>query len=552
MHKLDSANNHLGADVHPARKLPNLLVGERDTAVGPVEIPVYHGVAASDAVDAQVAAKRRVLGREAMLPHGLEDRLQVRPADDSLGIGAPGNTFGGIIEAVKRAETAAAIDPGNVEDAERRGFVAAAMDLGCAAAADGDILEVRQDLVFFGKDRQGERLGVHQDPGQSSTCPGNRGCPKEGDDEQGDEPPPEDCHELPMKPMPFFTTPTALRLVSGLHILVLLVCGSLLPARGATFLLPTDGGTIVGQLQVVTTDSRNTLLDIARHFDLGFEEITVANPGVSIWLPGEGTRIVVPTMFILPPKPWQGVVLNIPQRRLYYFPRPKANEPATVITFPIGTARTGWPTPLGTTRITGKYKDPAWFVPKSIQEEHRKQGEFDFPEYFPPGPDNPMGMLAIGTGFDKIFIHSTNRPWGVGMRVSHGCIRLYPEDAAELFADLAVGTPVRIINQPVMLGERDGVLYLGVSNPVGEYPEDVDDLLLRAVDAAALYLEAQPIAPEIDWERVREAVAAKRMLPVPVSVGAPSLDDIIASIAPQHHDFEPYGIDANQGLPPER
>jgi L,D-transpeptidase ErfK/SrfK len=354
-----------------------------------------------------------------------------------------------------------------------------------------------------------------------------------------------------MKPMPSFTTPTALRLVFGLHILVLLVCGSL-PARGATFLLPTDGSNIVGQLQVVTTDSRNTLLDIARHFDLGHEEITVANPGVSIWLPGAGTPIVVPTEFILPPKPWQGVVLNIPQRRLYYFPRPKANEPATVVTFPIGTARSGWPTPLGTTRITGKYKDPAWFVPKSIQEEHRKQGEFDFPEYFPPGPDNPMGMLAIGTGFDKIFIHSTNRPWGVGMRVSHGCIRLYPEDAAYLFPELPVGAPVRFINQPVLVGARGPLLYLSVSKQVGEYPDDVDSLLLRAIDAVALYQETQPIAPEIDWERVREAVDAARMLPVPVSVGAPSLDDLIASIEPQHHDFEPYGIESNQGLPPER
>lgn len=354
-----------------------------------------------------------------------------------------------------------------------------------------------------------------------------------------------------MKRMPFFTTPTVLRLVFGLHILVLLACGSL-PARGATFLLPTDGSNMVGQLQVVTADPRNTLLDIARHFDLGYEEIAVANPGVSIWLPGAGTRIVVPTVFILPPRPWQGIVLNVPQRRLYYFPRPEANEPATVVTFPIGTARAGWPTPLGTTRITGKYRDPAWFPPKSIQEEHRKQGEFDFPEYFPPGPDNPMGMLAIGTGFDKIFIHSTNRPWGVGMRVSHGCIRLYPEDAAELFAELPVGTPLRVVNQPALVGERDGALYLGVSKPVGEYPDDVDDLLLRAVDAVALHLEARSIAPEIDWERVREAVDATRMLPIPVSVGAPSLAELIASVEPQHHDFEPYGVEANQGLPPQR
>jgi L,D-transpeptidase ErfK/SrfK len=351
-----------------------------------------------------------------------------------------------------------------------------------------------------------------------------------------------------MKPVPFFPSSAAVLRLVGLHILALLVCWSI-PGRAATFSLPDDGSNVVGRLQVVTADSRNTLLDIARHFDLGYEEITVANPGVSIWLPGEGTRIVVPTEFVLPPRPWEGVVLNIPQRRLYYFPRPKPKEPATVVTFPIGTARPGWPTPLGTTRITGKYEDPAWFVPKSIQEEHRSQGEFDFPEYFPPGPDNPMGMLAMQTGFDKIFIHSTNRPWGVGMRVSHGCIRLYPEDAAYLFPAVPVGTPVRIINQPVMVGERDGLLYLSVSEPVDAYPDDVDSLLLRAIDALALY-KAQQDSAELDWDRVREAVHARRIVPIPISVGAPSLDDIIASIKPEKYDFEPYGIEANEGLPP--
>jgi L,D-transpeptidase ErfK/SrfK len=336
---------------------------------------------------------------------------------------------------------------------------------------------------------------------------------------------------------------TAARLIFAWHILVALVFWPV-SARGATFFLPTDGSNIVGQLQVVAADSRNTLLDIGRHFDLGFEEITAANPGVSIWLPGEGTRIIVPTQFILPPRPWQGIVINIPQRRLYYFPRHKPRERATVVTFPIGTARPGWPTPLGTTRITGKHKDPAWFVPKSIQEEHRNQGEPDFPEYFPPGPDNPMGMLALETGFAKIFIHGTNRPWGVGMRVTHGCIRLYPEDAAYLFPAVPVGTPVRIINQPVMAGERDTLLYLSVSEPVDDYPGDQVSLLAQAMDALTTY-----DAP-VDWSLVEQAVAAGRMLPIPVSVGAPSLDEITASIKPEIHDFEPYGVEANQGLPP--
>ena len=329
------------------------------------------------------------------------------------------------------------------------------------------------------------------------------------------------------------------------HILVLLLLCRAVPVRGATFPLPTDGSNIVGQLQVVTVDSRNTLLDIARHYELGHEEITRANPGVSIWLPGEGTPIVVPTEFILPPQPWVGIVVNISQRRLYYFPPHKANEPATVVTFPIGISRPGWSTPLGTTRIIGKYKDPAWFVPKSIQEEHRSKGEDNFPDYFPPGPNNPMGMLAMETGFPQIFIHGTNHPWGVGMQVSHGCIHLYPENAAYIFPRLPVGTPVRIINQPVSAGERGGLLYLSVSEPVEGYPGSQDNLLSQAMDALTRY------SPEIDWVRVKQVVDAQPVLPVPVSIGAPSLDRILDSIKPTKYDFEPYGIDANDASPPD-
>jgi L,D-transpeptidase ErfK/SrfK len=333
-------------------------------------------------------------------------------------------------------------------------------------------------------------------------------------------------------------------MIFNLHILMLLACWSV-AVRGATFLLPSDGNNIVGQIQVVTADSRNTLLDIARHFELGFEEITLANPGVSIWLPGEGTRIVVPTEFILPPPPWQGIVVNIPQRRLYYFPPRKVKEPATVITFPLGIARPGWPTPLGSTRITGKHKDPAWFVPKSIQEEQRQAGEPNFPDYFPPGPNNPMGMLALQTGFPQIFIHGTNRPWGVGMKVSHGCLHLYPEHAADLFPQVKIGMPVRFINQPVLVGERDRQLYLSVFEPVDGYPEDPRSLLVQAMDMLLTY-----DAP-IDWKRVEQVVEARRIMPVPIIVGAPGLDDILAALPPQPYTFEPYGIEANDAMPPE-
>lgn len=324
-----------------------------------------------------------------------------------------------------------------------------------------------------------------------------------------------------------------------------------IPGWGATYLLPTDGSNIVGQLRVVVPDPRNTLLDIARHYDLGYNEITAANPGVSIWLPGAGRHIVVPTEFILPPRPWAGIVINIPQRRLYYFPRRKGNEPATVVTFPIGISRPGWSTPLGNTRITAKYKDPSWWVPKDIQEEHRQQGDANFPTYFPPGPNNPMGMLALRTGFAQIYIHGTNRPWGVGMRVSHGCLHLYPENAAYLFPHVPVGTPVRIIDEPVLVGLRRGELYLSVSDPVDGYPGDRDSMVVRALDALVDFkARRKGVIPKIDWGRVRKVVEARQILPVPISVGSPGIDRVIAGIKPEQYGYAPYGSDANDAAPP--
>ena len=323
------------------------------------------------------------------------------------------------------------------------------------------------------------------------------------------------------------------------------------PALAAQFRLPAGDGNVVGQLRVVTADADSTLLDIARHYDLGFNEITAANPGVSIWLPGTGARIVVPTQFILPPKPWVGIVVDIPRRRLYYFPRHAANQPGTVITFPVGISRNGWPTPLGKTSIIAKFKDPKWIVPKDIQQEHQQEGQANYPSYFPPGPDNPMGMLALQTGFPEIYIHGTDRPWGVGMRVSHGCVHLYPENAAYLFPRVPVGTPVRIIDQAVLVGERHHVLYLSVSKPVAGYPGAQDSLRLQVQEAIAQFVRSRRGAlPAIDWSSVRSALAARDITPTPISVGAPALAREIAALAPTPYSFTPYGMSANAAAPP--
>lgn len=318
-----------------------------------------------------------------------------------------------------------------------------------------------------------------------------------------------------------------------------------LPVAAATFTVPADGSTVVGQVLLVDPTPENTMLDIARHFDVGYDEIERANPEQSVWTPNG--NVVVPRQFILPPKPWHGIVVNIPQRRLYYFPPSAKGKAAKVITYPISIAREGWSTPLGTTRIISKDKDPAWFVPKSIQQEHTREDGVEFPEYFPPGPDNPMGMLAMQTGFPGIFIHATNKPWGVGLRTSHGCLHLYPEDAAEIFPIVKIGTPVRVIDQPVLVGKDGSNWVMATFAPVAEYP-DKRPLAERVREV----LSGLPLAPgQIDDARVERLAEQPEPVPVALEAGQPDLADQLARLTAQPYTFTPYGSDANNANLPQ-
>jgi L,D-transpeptidase ErfK/SrfK len=201
----------------------------------------------------------------------------------------------------------------------------------------------------------------------------------------------------------------------------------------------------VGLIQTTIVSADDTLPDIARRFNLGYEEIVRANPGVDPWLPGAGREVVLPTRFILPNAPREGIVLNIPAMRLFYYPARKKNEPATVITYPIGVGRVGWATPEGTTRIFKRTLDPTWRPPPSIREEHLEMGD-ELPEVVLAGPDNPLGRHSFTLGWPGYLVHGTNKPYGVGMRSSHGCIRLYPEDIEQLFDTVPMGT--RASRQP--------------------------------------------------------------------------------------------------------
>ncbi len=288
--------------------------------------------------------------------------------------------------------------------------------------------------------------------------------------------------------------------------MLLLLAGG---AGAATYPMPPPGEDLVGELGVAVVAPGETLLDIARRHGLGLEELKAANPGVDPWLPEPGRRILLPTRYVLPPGPREGIVVNLPELRLYYFPPPGPDGRRVVETYPLGIGAEGRSIPLGRTRIVAKRRDPPWVVPASIREEHAREGN-PLPPVVPPGPDNPLGRFALRLGFPGYLIHGTHRPFSVGMRVSHGCLRLYPEDIERLYARVPVGTPVRIENRPVKVGWSGGMLHVEAHPPLEEDRRRGRSLtpLVRAV----LRL-VQDAIPEVFWEEALEVVRAARGIP---------------------------------------
>ena len=255
------------------------------------------------------------------------------------------------------------------------------------------------------------------------------------------------------------------------------------PQHPNRFELAYADQSVIGEAQIVSVEGDNTLSDLARAYGLGYDEIIAANPGVDPWLPGVGTRVLLPTQYVLPPVR-EGVVLNIAAKRLFYFPPESEGEGPVVYTFPVGIGRVGWETPIGSTTVIAKAKDPSWYVPWSVQQEHKAMGD-PLPAVVPPGPDNPLGAYVLKLDMPGYLIHGTNQPYGVGMRVSHGCVRLYPENIEFLFPQVAIGAAVTIVNEPYLLGERDGDLFFEAHAPLEDDTVDADVRLATAIDAFA-------------------------------------------------------------------
>jgi len=260
-------------------------------------------------------------------------------------------------------------------------------------------------------------------------------------------------------------------------------------------------GTVIGRQRSYLVKTDESLPEIARQYDLGFGAITAANPGVDPFIPDPGRRIVLPTEWILPDAPIRnGIVVNIAEMRLFVFSHDRSQ---IVTTFPIGIGDQGKETPVGTFTVIEKIRNPAWHVPESIRKERP-----DLPAVVPPGPDNPMGSHALRLSKPTVLIHGTNRPWGIGARVSHGCIRLYQEDISRLFGMIRRGTPVAIVNQHVKAADRGGRVYLQV--------HDNEDRRDRYGEGLKV-LEAKNLMNRVDLKKIRKATRERTGLLVDVS-----------------------------------
>jgi L,D-transpeptidase ErfK/SrfK len=300
---------------------------------------------------------------------------------------------------------------------------------------------------------------------------------------------------------------------------ILCLASMWVPAWGAVYELPADGSSVVGTDERIKSTYNDTLLDIARRYSLGYEEIIRANPGVDMWLPGDGTDILLPGRRILPPGPREGLVVNLPEHRLYYYPKAKKGQHHLVITYPVSIGKMDWKSPLGETSIVAKQKNPNWYPPESIRKEHARNGD-PIPKVVPPGPNNPLGAykMRLGVGDGTYEIHGTNNPMAVGMAITHGCIRMYPEDVAALFPKVPVGTKVWLINDPVKVTYVNGDLLMEAHPPVDGEGQSIEpnlDLLAKQLDRAL----GSSVAA-IHWDFAREALQRADGMPAIVGVEA--------------------------------
>ena len=297
----------------------------------------------------------------------------------------------------------------------------------------------------------------------------------------------------------------------------------------------SDAQNMVGTLAAVDTRENDSLPDIARHYGLGYNDITIANRSIAPWTPGAGKRVLLPLRFILPDAPHKGIVLNLANMRLFYYPK---QQPNTLFTYPVGIGRQGWNTPMGLTRIVDKKANPVWTVPESIHREHAQKGD-PLPKVVRSGPNNPLGSYAMPLGFPGYLIHGTNKPYGIGMQISHGCVQLYPEDIEVLFKQAKVGLPVRIVHQPYMTAWDQDMLYLEAHEPLEKWAKQKVALKKK------LLKELRQVSAEkkltVDWEKVERILQRADGIPTPILAQSPDIGELSAHALQLEHPEQLYG-----------
>ncbi len=288
--------------------------------------------------------------------------------------------------------------------------------------------------------------------------------------------------------------------------------GPIRRVTAVTVRVPTSWQTppLVGRVQHHRVVAGENLLEVARAAGLGFREVRDANPTIDEWEPRAGVDILLPSRAILPRTSYRGLIINIPEMRLYYFPADAmAGERVPVLTWPIGIGAEEAPSPVGPFTVKSKDENPTWVVPASIQRtmEHPRA-------VVPPGPDNPLGDYRIRLSIDVYAIHGTNDPWTVGRLTTHGCIRLYPEDIETLYPLVETGTPGEIVYQPVKFGESGGHVYVEVHQDVYQMFPSLETHAFQVLDGSGL-------TSRVDAELLRTAVRAKTGVPTDVTRGAP-------------------------------
>jgi len=279
--------------------------------------------------------------------------------------------------------------------------------------------------------------------------------------------------------------------------------------------------TIVGEIKTITINYSESVPDIANRFKTGYQDLLIANPDSHNWMPEINSKYVIPSMYILPQKNYNGIILNLAELRIYYYmPSSDLYEGTRVLTYPVGIGRLDWKTPLGETFIRYKVKNPDWYPPKSIIKEHEDDGEI-LPRVVKSGPNNPLGAYALKLNVDGGYLlHGTNKKYGIGMKVSHGCIRLRNDDIKTIFHNVSIGTKVKIVDIPIKIGTYKNFLYMEVHafNNQEVYSNNQINLLTtnniyKPVKPVMNFLDANPDY-KVNWKNVFKAYKESKGIPV--------------------------------------